>query len=284
MPKPIARMPLLLRRALAQLNGDPPQGWPNAQRAEPPERGAPYSAELYSPTYPFPALAIPDVFPHLCRTATRAELRLMLTKLQKANIGSAWRALEARCAKATPIPKDPGLEVLAVLIEALVPVNAANQRSVKKGAERIKAAAHELVMALDAFKDLGAPLRGVMPTKPTELPVIADIARRFDHISELNWTTPKARTPFAGIVPTAASAIMCAALTTPDVLLALLRSLAERDLGSIPQRRGTMAQRRAMTIARRLIGVTGAGPATAIANAATGARITERSARSGSRK
>ena len=85
MPKSI-RIPLLLRRGLAQLRGDPPAGWPNVTRTETPEPGAPYGSELYGPHYPFPTLA--RTMPHLGKRATQAQLRRMIERLETARIGT----------------------------------------------------------------------------------------------------------------------------------------------------------------------------------------------------
>ena len=90
MPKSI-RIPLLLRRGLAQLRGDPPAGWPNVTRTETPEPGAPYGSELYGPHYPFPTLA--RTMPHLGKRATQAQLRRMTERLETARIGTAWELL-----------------------------------------------------------------------------------------------------------------------------------------------------------------------------------------------
>lgn len=280
-PAPIpAGMPVLLSRALAQLRGDPPASWPNVQRPEPPEVGAPYSAELYGPHYPFPTME--RLIPHLHDPNTRAELHVMLKRLQKASIGTAWRVLEARCAKTTPVLKDPGFDVLLALTEALVPMNVVDQVTVRQSAKRIKAAARELVLALEAFKDMGTPIFTIMPRRPLELPGIEDVVYRVNLlVGMLASKPPKPPKPpklsaFAELLdlPPVPSEIINYTLTDPTVLLTLLRDLAEREIGTVPQRRGTTAQRRAMTIARRLTRLAGAATAVAIASAATGATVT----------
>ncbi len=58
-------MLLLLRRALAQLRGDPPESWPNALRAEQPAPVAPYGPEWYGPVYPIPTLNLQRLLPGL---------------------------------------------------------------------------------------------------------------------------------------------------------------------------------------------------------------------------
>ena len=272
--KTTAPMPLLLRRALAQLRGDPPESWPNALRTESPPPGAPYGPELYGPDYPFPTLApmLPRMLPAAPADLTQGVLRIMLERLQKSDIGSAWKHLEAQCAATKQWPKDPGLEVLRALIEALVPINLLDSAFSKKVAEDIQKSAHDLLSLLEAFASAGAPLRGIMPMRPTELPGIREIATELDFIAGL--TTPRGGlSEFLFGLP-APTATLNRALTDPAVLLALLRSLAEREIGNTPQRRGSMDQRRALTIARCLAPLAGTSAATDIANAATGARIT----------
>lgn len=270
-------MPTLLCRALAQLRGDPPESWPNALRAEQPAPGAPYGPELYGPSYPFPTLALPILLPGLSAEATKQPLRQMLTRLQSADIANAWQTLDARCAARQPWPTDAGLEVLLALIEALVPINLLDSSFAKKRLARVRESARELVSLLEAFASAGAPLSGLMPMRPTELPGIAELASTLDAMAGKGGAIFAPRggwAEFLSNAPPAPSATLDRALRNPDVLLALLRSLAERELGHTPQRRGSMAQRQALTIARRLQPLTGAATATAIANAATGARIT----------
>ena len=60
-------MLLLLRRALAQLRGDPPESRPNALRAEQPAPGAPYGPEWYGSVYPIRPLICHACCPVLAR-------------------------------------------------------------------------------------------------------------------------------------------------------------------------------------------------------------------------
>jgi hypothetical protein len=275
-------MPVLLRRALAQLRGEPPESWPNALRAEPPPPGAPYTAEVYGPGYPFPTLErmLPRMQPDAPASQTQGVLRSMLDRLQKADIGNAWRSIETRCAASTPWPKDPGLEVLLALIEALVPIKVLDQAIARQGAERIREAARDLLAALEAYAAAGAPLMGIMPRKPTDLPEIGDVARTLDFMAGAPQAEPLPKlSAFAALalkMPPVPSAILDSALTDPAVLFGLLRFLSNSKIGAVPQRRGSMAQRHAMIIAHRLCPLSGAEAAVAIANAATGARITAR--------
>lgn len=137
-------MLLLLRRALAQLRGDPPESWPNALRAEQPAPGAPYGPEWYGPVYPIPTLTLPRLLPGLGADATKARLRQILTQLQNANIGTAWRSLSACCAARKRRPNDEGLEVLLTFIEALVRINLFNSALAKHAATRIQESSREL--------------------------------------------------------------------------------------------------------------------------------------------
>jgi hypothetical protein len=275
--KPTVVMPLLLRRALAQLRGDPPESWPNALRAEQPAPGAHCGPELYGPAYPFPTITLPILQPGWSAGATKVPLRQMLARLQDADIGDAWRTLNARYAARKPWPSDAGLDVLLTLIEGLTPINLLDSATVASAARGIKDAARSLVSSLEAFASAGAPLHGIMPIRPTDLPGIAEFASTLDAMAALGGATFTPRGGFAELLSNALpapSATLDRALRNPDVLLALLRSLAERELGHTPQRRGSPVQRQALTIARRLQPLAGAATATAIANAATGARIT----------
>ena len=171
------------------------------------------------------------------------------------------------------------LEVLLALVEALVPINMLDSALHKTMAQRIKKAAQELVSLLEAFATAGAPLTGIMPRTPTDIPQIGDYARTLDFMAGM---AGEAMTAERGAVAeflygrTTPSVTLDRALTNPDVLLALLRSLAEREIGAIRQRRGSVPQRRALTIARELRPMAGSVTAVAIANAATGARITRK--------
>lgn len=278
-PKPPALMPLLLRRALAQLRGDPPESWPNALHAEPPPPGAPYGPEIYGSQYPFPTLSLPHLLPGLSVDVTRNELRHMIERLSRAPLNTAWRTIETRCADRGLWPKDHGLEILLALIESLVPINMLDSAFSKQLLKDIQKSARELVSLLEVLEHAGAPLRGIMPIRPTELPGIAEVARELDFMAANRGAIFAPRGGFAELLSNASpapSSTLDRALTEPAVLMALLRSLAEREIGTARQRRGSMPQRRAFTIAHRLRALCGPEAAVAIANAATDARITAR--------
>lgn len=211
-PKPSAPIPLLLRRALAQLRGDPPESWPNALRAEPPLPGAPYGPELYGPQYPFPTLSLPHLLPGLSVEVTQAELRRMIDRLCRAPLNEAWRTLETRCAASRSIfPIDPGLVLLMALVESLVPINMLDQATVSKGVERIREAARELVDALEAYAAAGASLDWLMPPDPLALPPLTALLH--EAIALDGTQRPRAAIRYA--------------LSRSETLLALLRSLAD---------------------------------------------------------
>ncbi len=233
--KPAAPMPLLLRRALAQLRGDPPESWPNATRAEPPEPAAPYPTELYGLQWPFPTITrmspLPSLLPGLTPEATQAELRQMLERLNCAPLGTAWRKLEVRCLTEKPWPNDPGLEVLLALIEGLASINLFDVALARR------AAAREILRLLEAFAAAGAPLTGTMPREPTALPGIPTLASTLDF---MGGTTGQAMPapPTGGWArllypPLKSSAALDFALRSPEVLLALLRDLGGRDVGTV---------------------------------------------------
>jgi hypothetical protein len=71
-------------------------------------------------------------------------LRQILTQLQNANIGAAWRSLSACCAARKRRPNDEGLEELLAFIETLVRINLFTSALAKHAATRIKQSAREL--------------------------------------------------------------------------------------------------------------------------------------------
>jgi hypothetical protein len=260
MPKPTTRIPLLLRRALTQLRGDPAAGWPNATRIETPESGAPYGSELYGPQWPFPTLKA--MMPHLGNRAAQAELRRMIERLEKARIGGAWSKLAKRCAA---MNRDPGELVLLALAEALVEFNVTGQADVTKSVKAIRDAACVLAAEIEVLAATGTPLDWLVPADPLALPAIAEAAAMACAME--GNTQPRAAMRYA--------------LSRPEVLVALLHDLGERKIGTAAKRKGTKAERRARVIGRHLAKLVDSATACTIAEGATGATITDRSLRPG---
>ena len=262
--KPTAPTPLLLRRALAQLRGDPPESWPGAECG-------------YTRQYPVPILA--HYAPHLNESAARADLRTMIEGICRAGDdredGIAWNRLTARCCKTN---RDPGDVVLHALVGALAPVNSLNLSARMANAARVIEAARELCEAIEALRSTGQPIHVLMPQDPTALPEIADVARDLNSMAGATEPEPRIVKIFGqskrALHIKVPSDVIRHTLKQPDVLLALVRHVSTLPVGTARQVRGDKWQRYALSIARRLQPLTGAAPATAIANAATGARIT----------
>lgn len=174
-------MLLLLRRALAQLRGDPPESRPNALRAEQPAPGAPYGPEWYGSVYPIPTLNLPRLLPGLSATrpkhgcakysrnckmptlephgdpSVHAVLPGSGGQMTKA-LRSCWRSSRRWCGSTCSLAPLP---------------NTQPQGSSSRHANSL----------LEAFAPAGAPLRGIMPMRPTELPGNTERASTLDAIA-----------------------------------------------------------------------------------------------------
>ena len=255
-------MPLLLRRALAQVRGDPPESWLNSD--------SPYVRE-----YPFPIMELWK--PHLRDSIARADLLVILKNLDHANLGSKWRRLGAGCTK---VNCDAGDVVLFAIATALTPVITLNVSTRKHNAKRVIEAARELTAAIESMRATGQSVHALMPPDPTALPGVDAVANELNDM--VNVSAPEPRLiQFGGqtkrmLHPKIPSDVIRHTLQQPDVLLALLRYVSTLPIGTARQTRGNKWQRYALAIARNLNGVAGITTAVNIANAATGARITVR--------
>ena len=146
--KPPAPMPVLLRRALAQLRGDPPESWPKI-------------GEGFSSHYPFP-MWVQMCAPHLNDSTPRADLIAMLTRLNRAEIGGAWNTLEGHCAAEEC---DPGHIMLPILTDAVKPWHAMSLAARTGMQRRVIAAAQELLNAIEEIRGAGAHINDLLPAE-----------------------------------------------------------------------------------------------------------------------
>ena len=164
--KPTASMPLLLRRALAQLRGDPPESWPNEDIPCRTENGTLVFVTQHSPHSPFPTtLNMLGTDHPLNAPAPRADLLAMLARLDRADIGRAWSIFNHRCAT---IECDPGDTMLFILINAVMPVHAMSTADRKARAKRASEAAKVLSDAIGAALATEMSLDGLLPPNPSE--------------------------------------------------------------------------------------------------------------------
>ena len=161
--------------------------------------------------------------------------------------------------------RDAGEIVLMALAEALVPFNVTDQANTTEALMRVQDAAGKLADAIEALAATGAPLDWLVPADPLTLPAIAEAAAMACAMD--GNTRPRAAPRYA--------------LTRPEVVVALLRDLTECKIGTAAKRRGTKAERQARIIGRHFVKIVDASTARDIAEAATGASITDRSLRPG---
>ena len=140
-------MPLLLRRALAQLRGDPPESWAALEGN-------------YSAAYPFPAVA--SYLSPLQREGAQGELRDMLMRLDRANLGKAWQRFNDGCAADDC---DPGMTLLCALADALAPVQSFRTAELARMRSRVIKAAGELADAIAAVHAAGGHIADLLPTE-----------------------------------------------------------------------------------------------------------------------
>lgn len=142
--KGAASVPLLLRRALAQLRGEDPTTWPNR------------NYKPWMPDYPVPRQLnhIGPVAASLRAEATR-ELRMMLERTERAAIGHAWAAVDKS--------GDDGSAVLLALISALQPVTTMDAAKIGALLKSAKAAASRLAASLTALREGGAQVAALLP-------------------------------------------------------------------------------------------------------------------------
>lgn len=149
--KPTTHMPALLRRALAQLRGDPPESWPDI-------------GEGFSQHYPFP-MWIKMCAPHMNYRTARADLIAMLTRLSRADIGTAWHIINERC---TDPGNDPGSIILLTLTESVRPVTTMSLAARTEMGKRVIAAAKDLSEAIEAMRETGASIDWLIPPDRTD--------------------------------------------------------------------------------------------------------------------
>lgn len=146
-------MPLLLRRALAQVRGDPPESWPSI-------------GDTYSSAYPFPMTFKMLGADHLLNDAApRADLLAMLGRLDRADIGRAWSIFNQRCAA---IDCDPGVTMLCILTDAVAPVHAMSTAARAERRRRVSKEARKLLEQIEAVLSTDANLGGLLPPNPSE--------------------------------------------------------------------------------------------------------------------
>lgn len=137
-------MPLLLRRALAQLRSQDPARWPDRE------------GRHWAPQYPIPVQLnhLGSVGALVRQTASR-ELCRVLERLECANLGSAWAAVSRA--------GDDGSVVLLVLIEALRPSASMSAMRLDALIRNVKTTAGEFADALSALQRSGISTGGLLP-------------------------------------------------------------------------------------------------------------------------
>ncbi len=154
--KATAPMPLLLRRALAQLRGDPPESWPDIEEG-----------------YPDPRLYLLGV-EYLNDSGPRGTLIAMLARLDRADIGRAWNIFNQRCAA---IECDPGQTMMNILCNAVNPWHAMSV-AVRTGMHRrVIAAAQELSDAIEAIHAAGAHINDLLPAEQRDTKAFLSIVQ-----------------------------------------------------------------------------------------------------------
>ncbi|MDA8349303.1 MAG: hypothetical protein M0038_10950 [Pseudomonadota bacterium] len=209
--KPNASMPPLLRRALAQLRGDPPESWPDI-------------GEGFSRHYSFP-MWIKMCAPALAYRTRCSDLLAMLARLDRAASGPDWNVFSDRCAA---VGCDPGTTMLCTLTDATAPIHRMDAAARTESTSRVSTAARELADAIEAVHASGGHVHDLLPQH----------------------------------------------LIATESLLATLRYAKSQTVRAGRQIRGGKWQRIALYIAHRLAPLLGIPTAVAIANAATGSRIT----------
>lgn len=230
--KRIAPMPLLLRRALAQLRNKDPATWPDSE------------GHSWTSHYPIPSwLNHLGLMEKRARQTAFSELENMLERLERADLGSTWAAV-----KRWGI--GDGSAVLLVMIRALLPIRSKSASEIHTLLRDAKTAVDQLADSLTALQQNGFNVAALLT------PPDAKTLRAY----------PEGHT----------RGYVADALTDPGNLLVTLRHMGGMLPGAkIPQRRGTLAKRRAAIIARELAAL-GAKHASRLASAATGASITPR--------
>jgi hypothetical protein len=236
-------MPLLLRRALAQLRGEARETWPDREKQWPRHYPIPIQLNHLGP-----------VAEETLRAAASCELKKMLERLERANPVRAWAEAAGHA--------DDGLTVLMAMIDAARPVTVMNASDISTLWKKATSSAQHLGAALTGLFQSGTSMAGLLPLPD------AETLRAYPKASPATAT----RSATMG-----AQGYVISALRDPANLLAMLEHIAKLPDPSIRQRRHSPSKRRAISIAAELYTLGfGAIAAAALASSATGESITPR--------